>query len=466
MNTTYIKLASALAVTLMGLSLYGCKGDDTLEPMQYIGADQITRLTVSPNSPVLVADGNSVLTLNVDAYYAYGTDEEGKPMEHRLLSDRMPLDDITITSSTGETFKAGQTFSTSNAGTGAITFTASLPSGIKSTPVTVTLQDPSEVSNDFPEYTIPVRFVIYYTEADEQGLTRGFTNEFIGKVLERVNKVFNGGITPLPSNGNIHTEFQLIDVKRYLIPEAEASDATADPASFYSQKIMAGQEAADAASVLNIWVLPNSLNNSASVLEPMFTLGDPATIPFPQELYPVNAHSEIPDILSWEFWSEMTPTQMGITISYADFSQALTGSVSGLRLETLIGAFYGLRVPDDSLNSALETEEWLDTDYAPDTYTYRKQAATATNIRKTTYPNPAFNGGQSVTYDSFNVMDVPTPAYGITKSQAVRMRLVMEDIPYRKQATGGDSGDVLPEPEPTDPFDPWGGEGGDPFYGY
>ena len=463
MNTTYIKLASGLAGVLLSLSLFGCKGDDTLEPMQFIGGEQITRLTVSPNSPVLVADGHSVLTLGVDAYYTYGTDEEGKPMEHRLLPDRMPLDEITITSSTGETFKAGETFSTSSVGSGEITFTASLPNGISSLPVTVTLQDPTEVSNDFAEYTIPVRFVIYYTKADEQGLTQGFTNEFIGKVLDRVNMVFNGGIIPLPSNGNIHTDFQLFDVKRYLIPEGEASDATADPAGFYSSKIMASQEAGDAANVLNIWVLPVSLNNSASVLEPMFTLGDPAAIPFPQALYPVGAHAEIPDILSWEFWSEMTPTQMGITVPYADFAQALTGSVSGLRLETLIGAFYGLRVPDNSLNDLLGTEEWLDTDYAPDTYTYRKQAATATNIRKTTYPNPAFNGGQSVTYDSFNVMDIPTPAYGITKSQAVRMRLVMEDIPYRKQATGGDSGDVMPEPEPTDPYDPWGG---DPFYGY
>lgn len=98
----------------------------------------------------------------------------------------------------------------------------------------------------------------------------------------------------------------------------------------------------------------------------------------------------------------------------------------GHGLEDLLGTFYGL------LPSYYNTWEGAPDDFCDDTYT---AAYTYMSIEKWTFQedraDDKHKNGQEIYYNSYQIMDVYSPAYTITYDQVKRIRTVIENCPFR-----------------------------------
>ncbi len=109
---TFIKYAlGALVIAPLALGVASCDNELESAETTYITFDEVDSLVVSPNSPVLVADGTSQLSFLVTAYYKV-TAKDSSILAYPYRTDRVPLDKITITSSEGKTIAAQDVYTT------------------------------------------------------------------------------------------------------------------------------------------------------------------------------------------------------------------------------------------------------------------------------------------------------------------------------------------------------------------
>lgn len=365
--------------------------------------DQVTRLELSPSSPVLACDGKSTLTFRVEAYY----EVDGK--EAKMLQDRIPADQITVTSSDGKSINLSEGYSTTSSAD-QITFKAEYKGAksIASAPIAVELI--AAEGEAYTPITVPVRFYLMYT-GQEKAFADRYPDSHFSDMLARLNSVLDGTIEtniPRAFSANAGVTFKLEGVERIELGVADADDTN----SYIKDYLIDRPE-----EVLHIWVNEHQGWYDDSY-EPKATFGNPDDIPMPK----YQGLTHISDI------SEMGKLQqqyMGITMRFGE----LTPDNAGKHFEFIIGKFYGLLSPGKDMREHEYGAEVPDVDLVPDTYSYNIVTGYST-IKEARQSGVA----QSIYYQSTNIMERDrSAAQIISRGQIARMRQVMQDVPFRQQ---------------------------------
>lgn len=409
-----------LATTIVTLlTLFGTIGcDNTIEvpEVKSVSTDAITEISLSPQSPVLVADGKSELTFLVRCYYQVGKTRA------RMLHSRLPLDKITITSSDGKTLKPGDTYTTTSSEE-TVSFTAKI-GNISSETVSVKLY-PSEP----PTYTpivVPVRIYAFY---EKQNLTavQGFTKEALKPHFDRLNKVFSGQLAPRgPVTGNPGITFDLKEVRQIELKGSEVFS------TFENEVKKNYMKASD--KEISIWVMDGRLGWGKGPFDcvPSVTTGNPEDLP---GLSVKKVDSDYAYVAA-----ETEPKDVGIFMTFYQLL-ACMNNAGDYRFENLFGNYYGLLSTGESDDDDEADKKDGDFDYCPDTYSYKRGYVI---IQKRTFPykidiEKDDKGKETKRkeyyyfYNSVNIMDDPSSATTITRDQAARIRQVIRDCPLRRQ---------------------------------
>lgn len=394
-----------LLIPIVLTTLVGCKGDEDYYPTPYIGMDKVTRIELSPSSPVLAQDGKSGISFILRAYYMAG-DEEAV-----LLQDRLDADAVTITASDGQSLTLSDVYTTTASDT-EISFTAEISGGIVSDPVTIRLIGKEPVV--YPRLVVPVRFYLMYTD-QEESFAAEYDDAYFTRMLDRLNSVFDGTIAtavPRPYRVDAGVTFVLESVRRTELSLEDAED---------TNSLVTATLTEDPEEVLHIWISNNHEGWSTGTIQPRYTFGSPDDIPFGsgRSLIPIR------DIAT-DIGSDLEYTDYGITLNYTDLLPENTPHFA----ET-IGTYFGLLSDKVDYRDYADDKEIPDADFMSDTYTY-----------DLTYSSPikrswVKGANRYIYYSSTNIMEGVT-GQTISPEQAARLRQVMTDIPYRQQGFKGE----------------------------
>lgn len=431
------------------LALFSCQPETEMEKVQFIGLDKISRVELHPNSPQLIANGKAELKFKVKLYYKNGEDEVA------MIADRVPLNEIQITSSDGKTFAANQGYSTT-ATTDSAYFTCTV-GDITSSKASVRLT--SAEQPNYEKVVVPIIFHAVYSKNTKNNV-KEFTPELLQRIVDRANKVFAGELNNAPSscNSGIRFEIARINMAEITVSKTEWGDSDSDFAesayNYISEHLMI-----DPSTYLNIWVMDFVSDHGPfgmSKCVPKYTFGDPEDIPG-LRLTPIADESEI---------EEIRPEDVGIGVSFAEMYHMMMGryGVDTERFEMRLGAFYGLLSTgrgegegsnDDEYNGGDEggwdgsdegnwdggdegdweeeptpkPSKYADLDYCDDTFSYEYRFF---KIEKKTFPLNGEESGKFYLFDSYNIMDEFSACNTISRDQVKRIRQVMNDCALRQ----------------------------------
>lgn len=411
MNTChYNHIPLILLAALLLVALSACKGDETPDLIRVYGMEDSDILTLSPNSPALIADGTSELTLSADFYYR--TPLTGDSL-FRLPTDRIDPEKILITSSDGKSFTAAETYTCDDPSLRDVTFTATSGS-LTSAPVTVRLRAPEPVPS--VRRDIPVSIVILTSETTES-FTKELTDEYLSQVLDEVNHIFDGTADPTsPTHADVGVRYRLEKVSRETISRKDETGGDYGGQYVLDQYCESHGIRERAADMLYIIVSQRYFIEDGSKL-PSYTYGDPTALP---GLDPTHIDNAV-DIDS--------PSSSDYCINIAISELRRDGAKrAGATLASLMGRYYGLLSPRfDPRDAAYD--DIGDVDYCPDTYNVNR---VYNSIERVTIAAP---GERPMYYRPFHLMEDFGPLSVVTQDQAHRIRVAMRDLPYRRQGT-------------------------------
>lgn len=421
MNKIHIPYWILLVLLLSATT--ACDNTTRVPEVKSVGIEAIDEILLSPQSPVLIADGKSELSFNVRCYYTTNG------VRARMLEDRMPWDQITITSSEGKTIPAKGSYSTTSEAR-ELTFQAKLGS-LTSRPVPVTLYPAS--SPTYEPRVVPVRVIVFYEKKNASSV-ESLTKELIQQQMERVNKVFSGSFAPkAPSVGSTGLTFE--------IKKVDFQTIDGDLTDYYSFNkfilpVVKKSYMDTADQELTIWVVDGRLgrNNGPYDCRPTITTGSPEDLKGlkmeKKEGYPYDPKAT-------------EPNQVGLFMSTYQLFACINNTSNDYRWETILGSYYGLLSTGGDPEANLD-KMYADDDYCPDTFSYKRGMLTrekrtfpleVTKIKETTDENgmPTTRKEYYYVYMSTNVMDEISSCSVITRDQAARIRQVVRDCPLRQQ---------------------------------
>lgn len=397
---TFIKYAlGALVIAPLALGVASCDNELESAETTYITFDEVDSLVVSPNSPVLVADGTSQLSFLVTAYYKV-TAKDSSILAYPYRTDRVPLDKITITSSEGKTITAQDVYTTT-IDSDSLHFTASYGS-MSSKKVSVKVRPASETVT-YPKITVPVMFTAFYSTSS-QNISQYATEETCKALLERANKVFSNQLYKAPAGADVGIEFIFKGLRRTLIETTQ--EGTGFVEYITAQMPNLASEAQESVAVWLVNSVPNAL---AGRCRPGYTTGASNAID----------GLTLTTVASAAAITVPVPQYCGFAFSYRDMMGADL-ITSSYRFEQLLGLYYGLLPTSVSYSYLLNADN--DTDYCSDTFPH----LTLLTQTKRSYQ-------EDYQFNSFNIMDKVSTASSITHEQAKRIRQVIATCLYRQQ---------------------------------
>lgn len=407
------------------LLFYACGNSEYHSYLETLSMDNVTSVSLNPNSPVLVADGVAELKFIVKA----SMDIENKrtievvvngqnEVQDSVFStttlvktDRLSVEDIVISSSRGEIVDDFTYRTTTGAGT-EIEFTCTI-GGKTSAPCKVKLIDkPAQYTK---EIVVPVVFHIL-SHTSTLAACDAITNESLDKFIVRANKVFSGAQYPAAA-ATVDSKIKFV-----LATHNPQGDLMSEEGihrhnfgdSFYEDYYFADQKPFlwDPDSYLNIYIYSSYMSHSTG---PQSILASAGTLPGFPAITKVNTPSDAFYGYSDMDWGIVIHLEAIIKIGQAG---------NNIRFENLLGLYYGL------LSTAYSSYSYADgdADYCSDTYTYR---SVNMSIEKMTYV-PAGSDEIPIYYNSFNIMDASGTSSAITPEQVARMRFVIENCPGRR----------------------------------
>lgn len=387
----------AIPATLL---LTACDRSEAIIEPTVVGMDRVDSLEISPNGPVLIANGENQLQFALECFY---TADAEKKFKRSLLSDRIDASLVTITASDGQTFKADQPYST-KATTDSVHFTASY-NGVTSGKVSVALRQPS--TETLKRLRIPIVFTAVYSNYSSTYIAN-FNEELLQATVDRANKVFAGTLSKTPNRIDSRIEFYIKEVRTRLVTAAEDEDLL----NFMKTTYMS-----DVDQALHVWILDKSELSGlrAKNVKPRYTLGNPSDIP----------GLSLRKVTSAPALTSVSPENAVLIISFADLYRNSSG-LAGYRFETMLGRYYGLLLAGEVFDYFPYNGE--DVDYCPDTYSYnaRGSAPDKYTLAKT--------GQRSYIYASYNLMEENSACNSISEDQVKRIRQVIKDCPFRQHA--------------------------------
>lgn len=192
------RLAAPACLGLAAVAFTACSNDEEFPELTPVSLDRISRIDLSPNAPVLNADGTSKLDFIVRCYYKVDT------LELRLPEERIPYSELNIADDQGNTFNIRNGY-TSTSTADSVAFTATFRT-LTSPQAKVALRQTADLG--LTKLRIPLRFNVIYAERDKEEVAN-INVALINSMLERVNKVFAGTIENAPNGYDAKMEFYL-----------------------------------------------------------------------------------------------------------------------------------------------------------------------------------------------------------------------------------------------------------------
>lgn len=417
-----MKILLAILILLLAGACSESAYEAWVEP---IGVEDVTSVKLSPNSPVLIADGKAELKFDVRASVEV-TDkrtieiiENGHPVVKDsvfttitiLKPDRLPEDAVVIKTLDGEVVNGG-VFRTDKGAGSQIGFTCTV-NGVSSAPCYVRLIGRPEVN--FTPVEVPVIFHLL-TQENKRNLFEGITQEYLQGLITHANDVFAARIVHAPCDVDTKVTFKLAEstptgdiLKERGVNRVDVSEKSSIEISNYiNQNLIWAPE-----RYLNIYIHPSTYSNTAA--SPRYILDNGSSLPgLDGKMTKVRDASEA-------VFTDYTKT--GIVLR-ADQIFNFTGG-GETRLEYYLGWCFGLAPTEIDYYSS----EWPyvdgDVDYCSDTYT----SYPSSFLNRSTYSTEA--GAVRYTYDAFNIMDKYSKSTSLTYEQALRIRTVLENCPGR-----------------------------------
>lgn len=391
------------------LALTGCKGSEIPDPIKTYQVEDCQIITLSTNSPTLIADGVSRLSVTADFYYQ--TPQTGDKL-FRLPKDRIDLSKVRISASDGKTFTAAEAYSTTDPDLREVTLTASYGK-LTSAPITVELHRPDPVVAERRE--IPVTIILMSSPVTAQ-YTEGMTDDYLGEVISEVNRIFDGTVgRSLPTHSDLGVHYDLKEIRHESITREQEFEQRGRK-NFLDQYCRQRGLYRTAEETLYIVVTQFSFFTDGVSL-PRYTYGDPSLLPGIKGLRQIATSEEMKGI---------SPSDICINPSYSDIHGEGGAKRAGHVLASQMARFYGLLLPRvDPREVDLTTS--IDADECPDTYNVNM---IYNGTERETIPDAE---GQVHYYRPFHVMEGTGPLSSITQDQAKRIRTAMRDVPYRRQ---------------------------------
>lgn len=410
MSITLNKRSSyLLSVLFLLLALAGCKGSEIPDPIKTYQADDCQIITLSANSPTLIADGVSRLSLTADFYYR--TPQTGDKL-FRLPKDRIDLSKVRISTSDGKSFTAAETYSTADTDLREVTLTAGYGS-LTSAPITVELRSPDPVVAERCE--IPVSIILMSSPVTAQ-YTDGMTDDYLREVIREVNSIFDGTVgRSLPTHSDLGVHYDLREIRHESITR-EQEFGQRGRKRFLDQYCRQRGLYRTAEETLYIVVTQFSFFTDGASL-PRYTYGDPALLPGIKRLTRIAGSGEMKGISS---------SDICINPSYSDLLGEGGAKRAGHVLASKLARFYGLLLPRVAPRE-VDLTTTIDADECPDTYNVNM---IYNGTERETIPD---GEGHVHHYRPFHVMEGAGPLSVITQDQAKRIRTAMRDVPYRRQ---------------------------------
>ena len=380
----------------------------------------IVRVNLSPNSPVLIADGVAELKFIVKVFNAVEdtrlieeeVDGEIRVVEKTfrdtvaLLAEQVDTSQIKIYKKDGT--PVGWTFRTTDLSENAVEFQASYQ-GLESTVRKVDLRPvPEDV---FEPITVPVIFHVVVPESMAHAYT-SIHAEDVQKLIDRANRVFKNDIIHAPSSIDSKITFELAthdswgnELEEKGIHRVDVSDETIITSYIKTSLIW------DTDRYLNIYI--SEFEDTQTSL-PAYILDNGAQL----DMEYIRKVSNVSNATFYYYYD------VSIGITKSNFYSMVS---NGFGLEDLLGKFYGLY-------PSFRGDSWgAKDDFCDDTYT---SANVYMSLEKWTYQGTDENGrsiknGNEIYYNSYNIMDAYSPANTITYDQVKRIRTVIDNCPFR-----------------------------------
>lgn len=415
-----------IQLAIWGLLLFGACSESGYEAwVEPITVGDVYSVKLSPNSPVLIADGKAELSFDVRASVKVEEKrtieiiENGHPVVKDsvfttstvLKPDRLPEEAVVIETLDGEKV-SGRVFRTDKGAGSEIGFTCTV-NGVTSNPCYVKLIARPEVG--FTPVEIPVVFHLLVNK-DKQTLYDGITFDYLQSLLDHANDVFGARIVHAPSDVDTKITFKMASetpsglvLEERGINRVDVSDIPSRELSAYIDQNLIW----DPHRYLNIYIDPSAYYNSAA--SPAYILDNGSSLPgLDGKMKKVQDASEAV-FADYE--------KVGIVLRADKIFEIAGGKET--RLEYYLGLSFGLAPTEvDYYNYDWPYTDG-DVDYCSDTYT----SYGANFLNRSTYSEEA--GAERYTYDGFNLMDKYSKSTTLTYEQALRVRTVIENCPGR-----------------------------------
>ena len=212
-------MKTVLLVILGCVLLLSCEKQEYESWRTFPDVSKVTRVNLSPNSPVLIADGKAELTFKVKAYMGVEDirtieleNEDGVIVKDstfrdtiEIKEDRIPKEDIKIYLEDGT--PVDWAFRTTEHAGETLRFKASVY-GVESEVREVRIIEKPEVN--FEHITIPLIFHLLYKE-DEAYQYENITTEMLQGMVDRLNRVMKNDMINAPSSVDLNVTFELAE---------------------------------------------------------------------------------------------------------------------------------------------------------------------------------------------------------------------------------------------------------------
>ena len=436
-------MKNRILILLATCALFSCQ-DEYTSYLKPEGLDKISVITLSPNSPTLIADGRHELTFKIKAFMHT---EHTRKIERivngesvisdsvfvtrgEVRADRLNPDDFTITASTGETV-SGLTYTTTQ--TGNVTFTATYK-GVTSTPQTVEMV--AADTRVYEERVIPVIFHLCI-QPENAAEYAGYDEAFFRKLLDRTNAVFAGTAAPDPLATDSKIRFVLAThnpnglpfatpgVERITLP---AGLAGIPLTNWMRTSANVGNTIWDPSRYLNIWCLSAGATAQAplylktgsdpipglNILPARVVADDAAALTIAKTVSATGIYSG----------GTLSTLGLGLMISPRTYLRMDDRTNVAMNLANTFGAFFGLTAtaaPDDYCADTFQDAE------------YGNAEDLERSVSQGTKPTDpeALANFYTVDFDAYNAMTAVGRRTSFTPDQIARMRLVMDNSPLR-----------------------------------
>lgn len=423
-----------IGITILLFSIASCEKDEYTSYRQEANVSNIIDVNLSLNSSALIGDGKAELTFKVKAFSEVRDTRkvEVKKGDEIIIKDstfvkyieinydRLDQKELAIFKEDGT--KLDFKFTTTENIGDSVAFYA-VYKGVKSKIRKVKIiEKPVE---NFKPIVVPVIFHIIYKKSDAF-LFENITPEYLQKKLDRLNNVFAGKEYPnAPSTIDTKVSFELAthDQNGKLLAMKGMSVSVVDteyPIGSYIDKNKT-KYIWDLNHYLNVWIHDDADVYSLNVQLPKYILNNGSHLE-------MDAWDKLRVVDTPQDANYYQHVEVGIEMhqSYLYRTDDLSFACD-TRLETHFGIFYGLVT-----TSYMPPWSGAATDFCSDTHTYFSRfrrpekwtfVASATNAER--------KNGDEMYYDSFNIMDEMSRCSTISYEQALRIRTVVENCPFR-----------------------------------